>query len=85
MSWSPFYNIPSVQELTVRHAYLLMKIEGPKAAVMRKQAWLKDPADLLALEELKALYMADIRNGVWIRTYQGQAYMDKLYEKQVPR
>ena len=85
MYWSPFHNSPSVQGLTVRHAYLLMKIEGPKAAAMRKQAWLKDPADLLALEELKALYMADIRNGVWIRTNQGQAYMDKLYENQHER
>ena len=80
MPYNPFYTSPSIQDLTVRHGYLLMKAYYPKAQFVRPQTWLKDPADLLAMEELQALYLVQFRNGVFYRTYQGQQYMDKLYE-----
>ena len=81
MPYNPSYTRPSIQDLTVRHGYLLMKAYYPKAQfVVRPQTWLEDPADLLAMEELQALYLVQLRNGVFYRTYQGQQYMDKLYE-----
>lgn len=77
---NPFYTWPSIQDLTVRHGYLLMKAYYPKTRCVSPQTWLKDPADLLVMEELEALYLVQFRNGVFYRTHQGQQYMDMLYE-----
>ncbi len=71
----------ATQDLTVRHAWLLMKIYGPRDRYRPPQSWLQDIEDIHALQQLRDLYMVDFRDGVFFRTFKGQEYIDRLYDK----
>lgn len=84
MYYLPFQTKPSIQDLTVLHAWILMNIYGPEAEnhstrELRPQCWIRTQEDLAATMDLVELGLARSFNGIFYRTWAGEKEKERMY------
>ena len=88
MPYYPFPTKPSLQDLTVLHGWILMSIYGPdvesvSTRQLQPQPWIRTQEDLNATMDLVELGLVRSFNGIFYRTWKGEAEKEKLYGRQV--
>lgn len=87
MPYEPFHTKPAVEDLTVRHAAILLRIPGPAVEYQNPrdlfpQTWLRSKDDIDAAFDMVELGLVACAFGIFYRTWEGERYKEKLYGRQ---